>query len=151
MLFKKGKIEMSLGKYNFVPGETITGNINLSMKKPVTARGLTVQLRGDLITKRMSRDSDGHMKSETNRTCIFDQKIPLDGEKKYKDSNYNFEIKIPENILDEDRPLEGALGSAVKAMKFITGTRERIEWQIIAKLDVPKALDVSKKQQITIG
>ncbi len=38
--FGKGKIEMTLNKYGFGFGETISGNVNLQLKKTIQARGL---------------------------------------------------------------------------------------------------------------
>jgi hypothetical protein len=154
MLFGKGKIEMILGKYNYKPGESITGDINLKLKKTIRARGLTVQLIGEETISRRSSRQD---RSETNR--IYDVKIPLDGEKDYKGGTYKFEMKIPETILDRTYKKEeapgGKIGTAVKAFKYLTSEPERtrtiVDWHVIANLDVPKAFDVTKKQQITIG
>lgn len=156
MLFGKGKIEMILGKYNYKPGETITGDINLKLKKTIRARGLTVQLIGEETISGRSSRQDG---SEADR--IYDIKIPLDGEKDYKGGTYKFEMKIPETILDrtykkEEREAPGGkIGTAVKAFKYLTSEPERIRtivnWYVIANLDVPKAFDVTKEQQITIG
>ena len=151
MIFGKGKIEMSLEKYGYQPGESVTGSIDLKLKKTVHARGLSVAFRGDLITTRTRRDRDGHMRHERHTTRIYNQKIPLDGEKDYKGGNYDFEIKIPDNILDMESKPDGMLGDALEAMKFMSGRHDRIQWYIVAKLDVPMGLDVSKKQDITIG
>ncbi|UCF09291.1 MAG: hypothetical protein JSW28_09565, partial [Thermoplasmata archaeon] len=46
MVFWKGKIELNLPKYTYSPGENITGEITLKLKKSIKARGLNVCLNG---------------------------------------------------------------------------------------------------------
>lgn len=163
-LFRKGKIEMFLNKYNYTPGDSITGNLNLLMKKkkkPIIGRGLSVGLFGtETVT---TTKPDGEQKSTAHN--IFDMEIPLDGEKEYTGGAYEFDIKIPESILEgrvghpEQEVQEGTAMKAAKVIKFLTSgelrgktrTMSRVEWHVAANLDIQKGLDLQKKQQITIG
>jgi hypothetical protein len=89
---------------------------------------------------------------------IYDFKQQLDSEKEYSQGGeYRFEIKIPADILGigPQRP-EGTLGQPLKVAQTVatlTGAtpRRRLQWYLLAKLDIPGGLDVSKKVDITIG
>lgn len=163
-LFRRGKLEMFLSKYNYMPGDSITGNLNLLMKKkkkPILARGLSVALIGrETVTK---TKPDGEEKSTVN--AIFDLKIPLDGEKEYNGGAYQIDIKIPDSILEgrvarpEQEVKEGTAMKAAKVVRFLrtgelsqkTRTWSRVDWYVVANLDIPRGLDLEKEQQITIG
>jgi hypothetical protein len=49
-MFEKGKIDIAIPKTNFNLGDTISGNVALTMKKPVKARELSISLFGDQTT-----------------------------------------------------------------------------------------------------
>ena len=161
-MFRKGKIELFLSKYGYMPGDSITGNLNLLMKKakkPVIARDLSVALVGREKVRTTSRG-----KTEWTTNDIFDLKIPLDGEKEYTGGAYEFDIRIPETILEgtvappEPEGQEGTAMKAAKAVRYLavgaerkTRTRSRVDWYVVANLDIPRSLDVHKEAQITIG
>ncbi len=146
----KGKIDLTLSKQNFMPGETITGNLILKLKKPILAKKLVVNLIGKKhVTQRMS----GRRGVSTNRRSItiYEFELALGKEKEYLKEQHPFEIKIPANILQGKQKSEGAMGKAIEALKFLSGGNERIEWYVEAVLDIPKSLDVNKKVDITLG
>ena len=89
---------------------------------------------------------------------IYDFKQQLDSEKEYSEGReYRFEIKIPADILGKTPQMpEGKLGEVLKVgqtIAAITGAipDQRLQWYLLAKLDIPGGLDVSKKVDITIG
>jgi len=144
--FGKGRIEVFLEKYNFSPGETIKGRISLKLKKPTRAKALKVGLVGE-ETKREFEKTSGTRQTKTH---FFDFEMPLDGEKEYLEGEYNFEIKIPANVLQTPTP-GGAVGDIIKGIQLLSGKDIRISWYVIAKLDIPSGFDVSKKVQVNIG
>ena len=148
--FGKGKIEVFLEKHNFSPGETIKGRISLKLKKPIKAKALKVGLVGERATTQYGRTSGGGMSSSHRKTHFFDFEMPLDGKKEYLEGKYNFEIKIPANVLQTPSP-GGAVGDIVKGIQLLSGKDIRISWYVIAKLDIPSGFDVSKKVQVNIG
>ena len=149
--FGRGKFEVILEKFNYSPGETITGKVSFKLKKPTKAKKLKVALIGEKITTRMERDSKGRMTSRKDKAYVYDFEMPLDGEKEYTEGEYDFQIKIPENILQSIPSPKGVLGDAVKAMQFLSGAQTKISWYIVANLDVPMGLDISKKAQVNIA
>ena len=96
-MFGKGKIDITITKTNFAPGDKISGNVVLTLKKPVKAREASISLVGEQTTTRGGITSTEQSKS-TQR--IYDFKHKLDGEKEYSgEVKYDFEIKLPADIL----------------------------------------------------
>ena len=151
-MFGKGKIDISISKTNFAPGEKISGNVILSLKKPVKAREASISLIGEQTTKRGGITNPQQSK-ETQR--IYDFKHRLDDEKEYdKEAKYDFEIKLPEDILSRQPQmpqLGGVLGKGFKFAQAVTGMGVWSSWYLLAKLDIPGGMDMSRKVQVTIG
>lgn len=151
-MFGKGKIDIIIPKTNFAPGDKISGNVVLTLKKPVKAREASISLIGEQTTTRGGTTSKEQSKS-TQR--IYDFKHKLDGEKEYdKEAKYDFEIKLPADILSRQPQMpqvSGALGQGLKIAQAITGIGVWSNWYLLARLDVPGGIDINKKVQITIG
>ncbi|MFH1664242.1 MAG: hypothetical protein ABH986_05580 [archaeon] len=152
--FGKGKIELVLEKYNFKQGETIKGKVSVKMNKPTKAKELRVLFAGEKTTS-SSSVSFGSTRDNTKKTkkvFVHRFEMPLDGEKEYTQGEYPFEIAIPAGILEAGGSLpEGAAGTAIKTIQFLSGSSSRIQWFVEAKLDIEKSFDVSKKVQINVG
>jgi len=160
-MFGKGKIDISIKRTNYAPGDTISGNVALTLKKPVKAREVSISLIGEQKNTRVGGmpGSQG-TSTTTQRIRIYDFKQQLDSEKEYSQGReYRFEIKIPADILNT-RPqmpeLGGKLGQGLKlaqAAAAMTGAIpfQRTKWYLLAKLDIPGGFDVKKTADVTIG
>lgn len=150
-MFGRGEIDISIQKTSYAPGDTISGSVNLTLKKPVKAKEMTISLVGEYMTKVITRRprgvtaldggiaiSDELLKSmpmyyskthvKNVRICGFKQQ--LDGESDYSQSReYHFEIKTTADI----------------------PTWSAVKWYLLAKLDIPRGPDITKKVRITIG
>jgi hypothetical protein len=150
-----------------MPGDIISGNVSLTLKKPVKAREVSISLIGEHKTTQTTTGVGGPMggggmaMSTTTKTVrIYDFKQQLDSQKEYSQGGeYRFEIKIPADTLSM-RPLtsevEGKLGQVLKVAQTaaaMTGAIpfQRIKWYLLAKLDIPGGLDISRKVDVTIG
>ena len=145
--FQKGKIDIKLSKFNYSPGETIEGVVELKLKKPISAKELSITIIGEQKVSQMTNQG-----SSSRKTKVFDFKQPLEGEKEYSADqplNYPFQIKLPDNLLANQGVLEGGLGTVVKVAQVISGTRSRVSWYLIARLAV-SGLDINKKVQVNI-
>ena len=145
--FGKGKIEVFLEKYNFKPGETIKGKLNLKLKKPIQARQLRVSFYGMQSTTSTGIGSNSR---ENTRNYVYRFDMPLDGEKEYLEGEYNFEIAIPADVNKRGAMPGGTLGTALQAAQFLSGTISRTQWYVEAALDIPKGIDVKKTVQVNI-
>ena len=152
-LFGGEKITLMLEKYNYTPGETIKGTITLKLKKPTKARKFEVSFAGEKIERQtgMGVGPTAKRGSQTRRTFIYHFKMPLGGEGEYQTGEYPFEIKIPEDVKQAKQKLEGKVGTAVSALKAVSGVTSRIDWYVYANLDVPMKMDVNKKQKIVLS
>jgi hypothetical protein len=163
IVFGKGKVEIGIQKTHYAPGDVISGVVNLSLKKPIRAREVSISLIGEQITTQTRTSMSGgqtSVRTEQQRSRVYDFKQRLDGEKEYgPGQEYSFEIKIPADILaasPQAQQLEGKLGQVLKAAQTaaaVTGRipSRRIKWYLLAKLDIPRGLDVSRKVDVTIG
>ncbi|MFP3879332.1 MAG: hypothetical protein ACLFVA_00020 [Dehalococcoidia bacterium] len=139
-MFGRGRIDITLEKLKYIRGDTISGTVTLTLRKPVKARGMSISLIGEGKT-RVTTPSTGrsgipaYATTVTGTARFYDSEQQLDGEKEYSggQEHYLFEMKIPTNVLDV-RP------------RIIGGIR----WYILAKLDIPHGLDVTKKLRIII-
>lgn len=153
------KIEIQLDKFQFSPGETVSGTIALKLKKPLKAKELTLRLYGEEITTQGASISIGsgarNNRPSNSRSYIFDFTQPLDGEKEYPASEqpmvYPFKITIPLDVLAKPQLPEGNLGKLMQAAQFMSGMTTRISWYVEAKLEVGLLGDVSKKVQINVA
>ena len=135
-MFGKEKIDISIQKTNYAPGDTISGNVALTLKKPVKAKELSISLIGEQwITDKHSEtnisffDPEVSSSSSYRKIRIYDFKLSLDSEKEYTEGReYRFDIKIQGDI--QPSP---------------------IKWYLLAKLDISSALEISKRVNITIG
>lgn len=161
--FGKGKIDVTIGKTGYAPGDTVSGEVVLALKKPVAARELSISLIGEQVTTQTKvgmGSGQTSLRTEQQRTRIYDFKHQLDGEKEYRPGqDYRFEIKIPADILSvgpQIQEVEGKLGQVLKVAQTaaaLTGRipSQRVKWYLLAKLDVPRGLDVTRKVDVTIG
>jgi len=163
----KGRITISIQKTNYAPGDVISGNVALTLKKPVNAREVSISLVGEQwVVSRHEESSRGisleaiewdrSTSTSKQKKRIYDFKQQLDSEKEYSEAReYRFEIKIPADIPQMPKP-EGEVrrrskvAQAIAAVTSLTRSSP-IKWYLLAKLDIPRGLDISKKVEITIG
>ncbi len=144
--FGKGEINIAIQKTNYAPGDTISGDVTLLLKKPVEVSEPSISLIGEQwVTSREKQSGwgiGGYSRSsstQTKRERVYEFKQELDSEKECRHGRrYHFEIKIPTDILGE-RP------QTPRAFSF------PVKWYLLARLDIPGGLDISKKVDITIG
>lgn len=141
----KGKIELALDKMNYSHGETINGTVNMTLKKSIPAKGVTATLFAEQTNTKFT--GNGVQKQTVK---VFDFSIPLDGEREYAPSPYNYEFQIAIPAKENVKAPEGVLGGVAQAAKFLSQGNKNTKWFVEVKLDVPKGFDVRKKQQINV-
>ncbi len=155
--FGAGKIDISLEKFNFLPGETIKGRVSFELKKPTLAKKLRVTLNGVRITTYLEKRLNRPPTRQTRKDFIHRFELVLDGEKEYLKGEYPFEIKIPANVLTmPSKPTEateGVLGTMFKTFEMLKAKSSisRIEWYLEAAIELPAAFDIKKRVDITVG
>ncbi len=149
--FGKGKIEILVDKYNFSPGDTINGKVVLKLKKPQKAKSLKIVFIGEKTTYE-TEYTNNHPRSSTHTHRIYDFTQPLDGEKEYSttETTYNFKIKISTNILERSIQESPLANTIIKSLQILSNQNAQISWYLIAFLEIPLGIDVTKKLQINI-
>jgi len=151
MFGSKGKIDVSIQKFHYAPGDTISGDVALTLKKPVKARGMSISLIG---TGKKPPEDMGEGTMHHFRERIYEFKLPLDSEKEYSGGQeYRFEIKIPADILSRQFRSKRTREFTItrKGFKEVAIKFQQIKWYLLAKLDIHGGLDISKKVEVTIG
>ena len=160
-MFGKGKINIAIQRTGYAPGDTISGNVALTLKKPVRARGVSISLIGEQKDTRVgSMTGSKDISTTTQRICIYDFKQQLDTEKEYSQGQeYCFEIKIPADILSTKPQMPevgGKLGQGLKVAQSVAAMTgviplRQTRWYLLARLDIPGGMDIKKTADITIG
>lgn len=154
--FGAGSIDIKVNSFNYKLGDTIEGTVVLKLKGPMKARGVFITLLGE--SRSRTKNSSTH-RTEKSKTIEFELKQPLDGEKEYPATGeplvYPFKLVIPSNLPGVAPPSAmpgGLLGIVAKTAVSMLGASPRpVSWYLVAKLDVPMSMDVSKRVQINIS
>lgn len=150
--FGKGKATLTLDKYQFSPGDKITGTIAFDLKKPVEASGVVVTL---MAYNQTTTNTNGQQM--TNSQKVFEFHLPLDGEKTYPagNSTYTFSLTVPTNVagarnagMTSDN---AALNTVMNvAQMFGNMNTSVMKWYVEGRLKA-KGLDVKKKVQVNVA
>jgi hypothetical protein len=65
-MFGRDKIDIRLERTNYAPGDTVSGNVTLTLKRPVRARELTISLIGEYKV----RGTPGHTEPRSNSPYV---------------------------------------------------------------------------------
>jgi len=155
-MFSMGKISVAISRMHYSPGDTVSGSICLVLKKPVKARGVSVSMIGDeRTTRRRIGMAAGGPTIDVNVRRVYDFKLDLDDEEKeyVSSQTYPFEIRVPDTLPGKgSRTSDLARGLGQTAAE-ITGVmpQQSLSWYLLAKLDIPRRMDIKKKVYISIG
>ena len=139
----KGSIEIVPEKYNYSSGENINGKLILKIKKPSQASKLIVGLKCERIEKNYSTSS-----INSRAINIYDFNQPLDGEKSYSPSEYDYDFSItaPQNVAQK---LDGMAGSLLKSAQLLMNQNTSFKWYLYAELQC-EGINLKKQVQINI-
>jgi hypothetical protein len=153
--FGAGSIDIKVNSFSYKLGDTIEGTVQLKLKGPMKARGVFITLLGE--SRSRTKNPSTH-RAEKSKTIEFELKQPLDGEKEYPATSepmvYPFKLVIPPKLPGVFPPASaagGILGGIANvAVSMLGASAHPVSYYLVAKLDVPMAVDVSKKIQIGI-
>lgn len=146
----KGKILLILPKNTYYPGETIKGEIKLKLNRLIKARSLEVTLIGEEIITRDPRPFDRTDEEEIESRRICKETTIVDGQKEYKEADYQFELTVPWDALEGPKVPEGIARHLLTALEEISDTEKRRIWYLKVALDIPRGIDISKKYTINV-
>ena len=70
-MFRKGNIQIDMRSTIYNPGDIISGNVILTLRKPVTARELSISLIGEQIIRRSGGVTRSGRRSTTTQRFII--------------------------------------------------------------------------------
>ena len=114
-------------------------------------------MEAKFIGQRKEKYRDHQGRTSYRTTDVFDFSMHLGPEKDYQKESFNFEIKIPSDVIQQCRApitpeLGGTLGKVVAVGSALSGNRYYpVEWMVHAQLDVPMKLDVKKSRKIMLS
>lgn len=133
-----GRIEITLDKYAYKLGETISCGCALRLRAPLNARRLKA------IFRRMDEHIDG--KEGKNKTVELAHK-DIGPARVYKDGEtFPFSFVVDKNAAPEQEQYGGVLGRIIDPSDLST----RMTWSIEVSLDMPLVPDVSGTSEVRI-
>jgi hypothetical protein len=173
MFGAKSKINIQIQKVNYAPGDTISGNVILTLSKPVNAREVSISLIGEAWVSTYSGTTDssgvsigrrspgGGMFDMNGRTMMGEGGLWVGSEET------TATLKQLERIYDFKQQLDGEKeyiggpeyhfeikipGDIVSVPPQMAGRiQSPVRWYLLAQMDIPHGPDISKKADITVG
>lgn len=162
-MFGRGKIDISIQKTRYAPGDTIFGVVALTLKKPVKAREMTISLIGEYMTTVIARGigprgvlpvHPGAYKFGRVDRRMFISDAITKSVPKYDLKKSTKTVRINGFREQLDGEIEYSQSRRYHFQIKITAdmpTSSVVNWYLLAKLDIPHGPDVTKKVRITIG
>ena len=141
--FGKGKLELTVS--NLIPafGEMISRTATMQLKDIQTAKGFFVELLAERrVTRRVNRN--GRLENDTDTETVYraPQQLGPEGQFGTQPYQFNFQFKVP---MQSEIP-----GATAGGFWSTLSGVSRPEWFVVAKLDIPKGFDLSKKVKINV-
>ena len=153
-------MELKLAKTTFAPGETIEGQLLLTVNGPTKAKGVFVKLYAEQTVREYSV-GDRRPHNEVRR--VYEFPLQLDSEKEYAKTvqplAYDFKIKIPEDAAKSSAPAQSGMpglpniGIGISIGGFPlggTGGASPARWFVEGQLDIPLGIDIKNRVQISV-
>jgi len=165
-MFGRGKIDISIQKARYAPGDTISGAVTLTLNRPVKAREMTLSLIGEYMTivtdrvigpvplqrKGVGGSLRGGSLGVGGKMLQSDEIRKIAPIHYYERSTKNVQIYGFKEQLDGE--IEYNQSTRYQFRIKITEdmpTSSTVNWYLLAKLDIPHGRDITKNIPITIG
>jgi hypothetical protein len=162
-----GKIEIYIPRTAYAVGEAIEGTLALTINSSVKGRGVFLKLFAEQKFNEYHPDSGSHYSSSqghmtTVTRTVYEFVLQLDSEREYQKTlqpvNYPFRVGVPQeaNSFRQSAGIGGPVISIgpirIGGSGFMGGTGPigPPQWFLEGYLDLPMALDVSKRIQLNI-
>jgi len=144
--FLRGSITITLPRTAYMPGEVLSGSLELHAKKAIVGNRLTVSLVGLEVTRVRANG-----KTSTQTSEIYRDEVVLEDAASYPPghrSQHFFTLAVPNPRAPElpDVPMAQALETAVKLFGNC-GSRQK--WRLEARLDA-KGVDLVASRPLSI-
>lgn len=148
----EGSIEIATERQAYKPGETVRGQVRLTLSAPKKAKQLRLSFYGERKhTTSTHKHTRGHGHRHTSTERIYEQAITIDGEKEYPagTTSYPFELRLPD-MPGPSTAGEGLLGSIAGYIANMSDPVKNYSWYLDASLDVPMSFDIGKNMRLNL-
>jgi hypothetical protein len=161
-MFGRGKIDISIKKTSYAPGDTISGSVDLTLNKAVRAREMTLSLIGEYMTVQTRHlvrvAGSGDMRAAMDWGRMDRRMLMSDAVRKSAPkSDFRTDTKTVrlcpfEEKLDGEGeyPQSRSYHFDIKIPREIP-TSPIVKWHLLANLDIYHGSDLSKKVRLKIG
>jgi hypothetical protein len=143
----KGSIKIYLPRTAFNPGDAITGEFVLNVKRHIQGNKLTVGLIGVKTTETYRNG-----KTETHSQEIYRDERVIEEAKAYDTGHiakHEFEMKAPN--LNAPEFMKSTLGQVLSAAAtLLSNNNVRLKWRVEARLDA-KGIDLAAAKSVMIN
>ncbi len=147
--FMTGSVTPVLSKTFYTQGETIQGQMKIKLKKPITVQSGTVTLLGERKTTSYSRG-----KSTTRTDVIFStsNNIVLPPSYSIGEAQVDFQIMVPQNVLNAGKLDVSSLGGVGQAINFLQNVVvPKTNWYVQTQLKTSENIVLSGRTRIDIN
>lgn len=147
-----GKLELSLDRFDFRPGDSIVGTVRLALTEPMEAKRLIVSVVGTRERVGYEKDSAGHKRQTRDTEILWEFERELAGARTYRDQEYRFDIAIPSDVHRQAViQSSGIIGDIARVVQSATSSgRMPARWRVLAELDIPWKRNIKHKVDITV-
>jgi sporulation-control protein spo0M len=150
-----GKMELRIPTQSYAFGDTVSGTLYIDTKKPVKARKLIVKIECKRITKERYYH-EGRRKTRTRTTKVWGFVQQLGDEQEYVDGEHPFSIELPppfQNEMGAAGDAMEAMGTGMQVLNALSGQSHEsyLRWKIEGRLDMPWAIDIKKKLDLSVN
>lgn len=158
-LFWPSKLTLTLEKYNYTAGETITGKFILSSDTPVKTEGIRINLLGERKNK-TTTFSTRDISQNSSHTYFYNQSITILPAWEYTYQELPFSYHIPQDIIRDEWGFFEKLGNLPSwallilnlLLSYTRLTTPRFVYQFTVTwiVDIPWGIDLKEKTAIEI-
>jgi len=134
-----GNIALALDRYEFRPGDSVTGRVTLGLAEPIEAKRIVVSLTGTADRVSYEKDASGRRRQSRHSETLCQVERELDGARTYRNESYTFSLMIPtEAGPASSRPDDGVLGDVARVINAVANASLLpTSWRVVAWLDIP--------------
>ncbi len=148
-----GDIKTNVKKGKYALGDTLTGNVELMLSEPISAKRLAITLTASRKKISYSKNESGRKTQDTHTETVHSFEVELAPEKEFESGSYEFELPIPVDIGTgkPDIQVKGALGDVARVVASVASANTTaVSWTVAAVLDIPWRRNVSAKVDVAI-
>jgi hypothetical protein len=137
---------------NIMFGQVMHGELVFQLTEETRADALYVGVRAEQEIRRPTIKHDNYhdkceTHSETVTRTLFHSRVRLDGERMYSSGFYNFELRMPFGLENDDEPsdFDRVLEVVAAFRSGVSTSRGPIVWELYGELDIPWSSSLSRK------